>query len=79
MDSYLTASGNSVSSFRRFIGQVMAEGGSKPARSKRVSIINLVPVANKKVTSAADVDKVLDAIRTRLLAELKDNDELNLD
>ena len=79
MDSYLTASGNSVSSFRRFIGQVMAEGGSKPVRSKRVSIINLVPVANKKVTSAADVDKVLDAIRTRLLAELKDNDELNLD
>ncbi len=79
MDSYLTASGNSVSSFRRFIGQVMAEGGSNPVRSKRVSIINLVPVANKKVTSAADVDKVLDAIRTRLLAELKDNDELNLD
>ena len=79
MDSYLTASGNSVSSFRRFIGQVMAEGGSKPVRSKRVSIINLVPVANKKVTSVADVDKVLDAIRTRLLAELKDNDELNLD
>ena len=79
MDSYLTASGNSVSSFRRFIGQVMAEGGSKPVRSKRVSIINLVPVANKKVTSATDVDKVLDTIRTRLLAELKDNDELNLD
>ena len=77
MDSYLTASGNSVSSFRRFIGQVMNEGG-KAVRSKRVTIIDLVPVANKKVTSEADVDKVLDAIRTRLLAELKENDELNL-
>ena len=79
MDSYITASGNSVSSFRRFIGQVMGEGGGKTVRSKRVSIINLVPVANKKVTSAADVDKVLDAIRSRLLDELKENDELNLD
>ena len=78
MDSYITASGSSVSSFRRFIGQVMSEGGGRQVRSKRVTIIDLVPVANKKVTSAADVDKVLDAIRSRLLAELKENDEINL-
>ena len=78
MDSYITASRSSLEDFRRFIGQVMGEGGKKQVRSKRVTIIDLVPVANKKVTSTADVDKVLDAIRSRLLAELKENDELNL-
>ena len=78
MDSYLTASSNSLGSFRRFISQVMNEGSKQQLRSKRVTIIDLVPVANKKVTSSADVEKVLDAIRSRLLDELKDNDELNL-
>jgi len=78
MDAYITASSNSVSSFRRFVGQVLSEGSSKPVRSKKVTIIDCIPVANKKITSAADVDKVLEAIRKKLLSELKDNDELNL-
>ncbi len=78
MDAYITASGSSVGNFRRFIAQVLIENGGGSVRSKRVSIIDLVPVANKKVTSPADVDKVLDVIRNRLLAELKENDELNL-
>lgn len=78
MDSYITASSNSVSSFRKFVGQVLSEGAVKPVRSKKVSIIDCIPVANKKVTSEVDVDKVLEAIRKKLLAELKDNDELNL-
>ena len=79
LDSYLTASANSVSEFRRFIAKVLAEGNGKAVRSKRVSVIDCIPVANKKVASADDVDKVVNAIRTKLLAELKENDELNLD
>ena len=79
LDSYLTASANSVSEFRRFIAKVLAEGNGKAVRSKRVSVIDCIPVANKKVASANDVDKVVNAIRTKLLAELKENDELNLD
>ena len=47
-------------------------------KSKHISIIECVPVASKKVTSEADVEKVLDAIRTRLLVELKNNDEVDL-
>lgn len=78
MDSYITASASSVSSFRRFIALVISEGRGTPARSKRISIIDCIPVANKKVVSAEDVDKVLLAIRNKLLAELKDNDELDL-
>ena len=61
------------------IAKVLAEGNGKAVRSKRVSVIDCIPVANKKVASADDVDKVVNAIRTKLLAELKENDELNLD
>ena len=78
MDSYITASNSSVSGFRKFITSVINEGTVTPVRSKRVSIIGCVPVASKKVTSADDIDKVLDAIRTKLLAELKENDEVDL-
>ena len=77
MDAYITASANSVRSFRDFIGKVMSEGGHT-VRSKQIKVIDLVPVANKKVASPADVDKVLEAIKARLLAELKENDELDL-
>ena len=78
MDSYVTASSNSVSSFRKFVGQVLSQGSVTPVRSKKISIIDCIPVANKKIASAKDVDKVLEAIKKKLLAELKDNDELNL-
>ena len=56
----------------------MNEGSETPVRSKRLSIIDCVPAASKKVTSAEDVEKVLDAIRTRLLSELERNDEVDL-
>lgn len=78
MDSYITASGNSVISFRRFVSQVLSEGGGKSVRSKKVSVIDCIPIANKKITSAEDVEKVLEAIKKRLLSELNDNDELTL-
>lgn len=79
MDSYLTASGNSLRDFRRFIGTVMSEGVNTAVRSKRVRVIDCVPVANKKIKSAEDVDKVIAEIKKKLLSELKDNDEINLD
>ncbi len=78
MDSYINASSNTVRGFRQLIASVMAEDGSRATRSKRVNIIDCIPVANKKVSSTEDVNKVIDAIKKRLLAELKENDELNL-
>ena len=78
MDSYISASNNSVSNFRDFISVIMNESAPTPVRSKRVSIIDCIPVANKKVASEADIDKVLGVIKAKLLSELKDNDELNL-
>ena len=78
MDSYVTASANNLSGFRRFITSVMSEGTDTPVRAKRVRIIDYVPTVNKKIKTAADVDVVLNAIREKLLAELENNDEIDL-
>ena len=45
----------------------------------RVRIIDYVPTVNKKIKTAADVDVVLNAIREKLLAELENNDEIDVD
>jgi hypothetical protein len=78
MDSYITASSSSVSGFRKFITDVINEGTNKTVRSKSVSVIDCIPSAGKKVKSAEDVEKVLDAIRAKLLNELQNNDEVVL-
>ena len=85
MDSYITASANAISNFRSMITLVLNERDDEPyneddppVHSKQVSIANLISVVNRRIASAEDVDKVLAEIRSRLLAELKDSDELNL-
>lgn len=78
LDSYLNASGNTVRDFKKFIAGVLAETAGPTVRSKRITVIDCIPVANKKVASADDVDKVVGAIRAKLLSELKEYDELNL-
>lgn len=78
MDSYVTASANTVNDFRRFITNVMNEGGEPSVRTKRMRIIDCVPTVNKKVTSTDDVDRVVDAIRQKLLADLDEYDEIDL-
>ena len=78
MDSYVTASANTVNDFRRFITNVMNEGGEPSVRTKHVRIIDCVPTVNKKVASTDDVGRVVDAIRQKLLAELNDYDEIDL-
>ena len=78
MDSYVTASADILSGFRGFIASVMSEGHENPVRAKRVRIIDYVPTVNKKIKTASDVDTVLNAIREKLLAELENNDEIDL-
>lgn len=78
IDSYITASNKSISDFRKFILSVMNACTTNQVRSKHISIIECIPEASKKVTSKNDVEKVLDAIRTKLLAELENNDEVDL-
>lgn len=80
MDSYLTSSRNTVKGFRVFIENIISAGdGSKTVRRKRVRIIDCVPVANKTISSQEDIDKVVKAIKEKLMSELNSNDEINLD
>ncbi len=79
MDSYITASANTLSGFRNFIISVMSEGQETPVRAKRVRIIDCVPTVKRKVKKEADVETILNTIRKKLLAELKSNDEINLE
>ena len=57
----------------------MSEGKGETIKSKRVHVIDCIPMAKKKVSSSADVDVVIDLIKQKLLAELENNDEINLD
>ena len=79
MDSYVTASAANLSGFKEFISSVMNEQEEKQIRIKRVRIIDCVPTANKKLTSEQDVEKVVNTLRKKLLEELKNNDEVNLE
>ena len=78
MDSYVTASTNTVSGFRRFITSVMNEGNDVPVRTKHVRVIDYIPAVNRKITSEDDIDQVVAAIRRKLQADLEDNDEIDL-
>lgn len=57
----------------------MSEGKGETIKSKSVRVIDCIPMAKKKVSSSADVDVVIDLIKQKLLAELENNDEINLD
>lgn len=79
IDSYITASSNTVRKFRAIIQSIMSEGKGETIKSKRVRVIDCIPMAKKKVSSSADVDVVIDLIKQKLLTELENNDEINLD
>ena len=84
MDAYITSSQDALWRFKEFISIIITEKrtdseSEKPVRSKRVKVIECVPVANKKIKTKDDIEKVVSTIRERLLSELVDNDEINLD
>ena len=79
IEAYITSSHSQFEKFREVIATAIIDGTKPNTRSKRVKIIECVPVANKKIKSADDVEKVLAAIKDKLLKELGDSDEINLD
>ena len=79
IEAYITSSHSQLEKFREFIATAIIDGTKPNTRSKRVKIIECVPVANKKIKSVDDVKKVLAAIKDKLLKELGDSDEINLD
>lgn len=79
LDSYITASSNTLRTFKAFIANIMSEGQSEEKRSKRVRVIDCIPMAKKKLSSSKDVDVVVNLIKEKLLLELESNDEIDLD
>ena len=78
LDQYITSSASNVDGFKRLVASLLVkvEPGKK---TKHIRLSSLVPVANKKITSSSDVDKVVEDIRKHLLDELNDTDEINID
>jgi hypothetical protein len=83
MDSYAYSSTQQVTGCRNKVTQILSEtsaGDPQPRKvTRRIRINDIVPVANKKIKNEADIQKVIDAIKNRLLNELKDADEIDLD
>jgi len=87
IDAYVSASNREVKGFKSFIYEIIHRqqglaGGTTqgPERVvKRVKVANFIPVANKKVTNKADIDKVVNEIKEKLIQALNDADELNLE
>lgn len=81
LDSYLVSSQHSVSEFKEYIARIIdAAAGTKSEHKKavQVRIIDCVPVAKKTIKNQADLDNVVEAIRSVLEKELAQNDEINL-
>lgn len=78
LDQYITSSTSNVDGFKRLVASLLvkAEAGKK---TKNIRLSSLVPIANKKITSPTDVEKVIQDIKKHLLEELKDTDEINID
>lgn len=78
LDQYITSSSSNVEGVKRLIANLLAV--SVPGKkTKNIKLSSLVPVANKKITSSSDVDKVVEEIKKHLLDELTDTDEINID
>jgi hypothetical protein len=78
LDQYITSSTNNVEGFKRFVKSLFIEQipGKK---TKAIKLSNLIPIANKKITSKEDIEKIVSTIKSRLIDELTDTDEINID
>ena len=80
LDAYITSGQSSLTNFKEFIAHIISEKTPGVAkRSKRIKVIECIPVANKKIRSRGDIEKVLASIREKLESELNENDEIDLD
>ena len=69
-----------VNTFRTELAKIIAaDGGVKPLKKVNVKASNLIPVANRKITSKDDIDNLVENIKTHLESLLKDNEEVDID
>lgn len=71
-----------VDAFRNALTKIIREDGTeeeKPLRRTSVRASNLIPVANRKITSRDDIEHLLENIKSQLEGLLDDNDEVDID
>jgi hypothetical protein len=69
-----------VNTFRTELAKIIAkDGGFAPTKKVNVKASNLIPVANRKITSKDDIDHLVENIKTHLESLLKDNEEVDID
>ena len=69
-----------VNTFRTELAKIIAkDGGVAPTKKVNVKASNLIPVANRKITSKDDIDHLVENIKTHLESLLKDNEEVDID
>ena len=69
-----------VNTFRTELTKIIAkDGGVAPTKKVNVKASNLIPVANRKITSKDDIDHLVENIKTHLESLLKDNEEVDID
>jgi hypothetical protein len=86
VDSYVASSNNFVSKFRTKILEVINKSqkieekdDKKVTRSKKVNISSAISVANRKIKSKEDIEKVLKEIREKLMRELTEVDYIEIE
>lgn len=78
LDQYITSSSNNVEGFKRFIASLLIQV-APDIKTKQLKLSSLVPTALKKIATKEDVEKVIENIKKRLIEELKDSDEIEID
>ena len=69
-----------VNTFRTELAKIIAkDGGVAPTKKVNVKASNLIPVANRKITSKDDIDHLVENIKIHLESLLKDNEEVDID
>ena len=69
-----------VNTFRTELAKIIAkDDGVAPTKKVNVKASNLIPVANRKITSKDDIDHLVENIKTHLESLLKDNEEVDID
>ena len=64
LDQYMTSSTNNLDGFRRLIQSLVAKN-DPDKKTKHIKLSSLVPVANKKISSQEDINKVISDIKER--------------
>lgn len=84
IDSYLVSSTYTLQRFKQLINKVISESeGPTPVnppviRKKNVKVIDIIPIAKKKVKSQEDIDNIIKLLKDSLEEELRNNDEIDL-